>query len=124
MKEVIAIIRINKINQTKEALLKEGFSSLHCIKVLGRGKKKVDFFPVGLIETSSDKNKAESMSEEHRLIPKRLISLIVKDEDVDKVVKTIIETNSLGNPGDGKIFILPINDAIRIRTGERNDNAI
>lgn len=126
MKEVMAIIRMNKINETKEALLQEGFPSLHCIKVLGRGKKKVSFIAVDNIPfgETKDLKSAESITEEHRLIPKRLISLIVKDSDVDKVVKTILDVNSKGNPGDGKIFIIPISDAVRIRTNEKFEKAL
>lgn len=127
MKEVLAIIRINKINETKKALEESGYISMTCRKVYGRGKKKVDF---ELIENLiSDQILAspkvlESISEEHRLIAKRLLTMIVNDEDVPAVVKTIIEINKTGNMGDGKIFVSPIVEAIRIRTGERGIEAI
>ncbi len=128
MKEVMAVIRMEMINKTKDALLKEGFSSLNCRKVLGRGKKKVDFTVIenliaGGIENSPPKV-AEALSEGHRLIPKRVLSLIVKDEEVEKVVKTLIDINSKGKQGDGKIFIMPVSDAIRVRTGETGLDAI
>lgn len=128
MKEVLAIIRMNMINKTKEALLLEGFSSLNCRKVSGRGKKKVDFTIIERmisdgVEISSP-SVAEVISEGHRLIPKRLISLVVKDDEVKKVVETIINTNSFGKPGDGKIFVMPMIDAIRVRTGETGVEAI
>jgi len=127
MKEIIAVIRMNMINKTKEALLNEGFSSLNCTKVLGRGKKKVDFSIIeGMIRDSdiTSPNLAESISESHRLIPKRMLSMAVQDRDVKKIVDIIIETNSTGKPGDGKIFVLPVDDAIRIRTGESGELAI
>jgi nitrogen regulatory protein PII 2 len=54
----------------------------------------------------------------HRLIAKRFISIVVPDELVEKTVKTIIETNQTGNPGDGKVFVLPVMNSIRVRTGE------
>jgi len=128
MKEVMAIIRMNMINKTKEALLLEGFASLNCRKVTGRGKRKVDFTIIeSMIKDGmeiSSLSTAEVISEGHRLIPKRLISLVIKDGEVKKVVDTIIATNSFGNPGDGKIFVMPVIDAIRVRTGECGEDAI
>jgi nitrogen regulatory protein PII 2 len=128
MKEVLAVIRMNMINKTKDALLMEGFSSLNCRKVSGRGRKKVDFTIIERMITDgyeiSSPSVAEVISEGHRLIPKRLISLVVKNEEVKKVVETIINTNSFGKPGDGKIFVIPVMDAIRVRTGESGEEAI
>lgn len=127
MKEVVAIVRMNMVSKTKEALLKEGFPSITCHKVVGRGKKKVDF---SIIEdaisdgTSIGKNLAEEISEIHRLIPKRMLTLLVEDEAADKVVSTIIEANRTGNPGDGKIFVSKIAEAIRVRTGETGNAAL
>lgn len=127
MKEVMAIIRMDKINKTKEALLMEGFSSLNCRKVLGRGKKKVDFSMIeGMmagVEISSPVV-AENLTEGHRLIPKRLISMVIKDDEVKKAVDAIMTVNSQGRPGDGKIFVMPIFDAVRVRTGEAGEQAI
>lgn len=127
MKEVIAIIRADKINKTKEALLLEGFPALNCKKVLGRGKKKVDFSLIeSMVEGSeiSSPVLSEAISEGHRLISKRMISLVVVDEEVSKVVQAIMGVNSKGNPGDGKIFVMPITDVVRVRTGETGEQAI
>jgi nitrogen regulatory protein PII 2 len=127
MKEVLAIIRMDMISKTKDALLKEGFSSLNCRKVLGRGKKKVDFSLLeGMVKGTeiSSPVLAEALSEGHRLIPKRLLSLIVSDDETKKVVDIIIEVNSKGKAGDGKIFVMPISDVIRVRTGETGEIAI
>lgn len=127
MKEVMAVIRMDMINKTKQALLNEGYAALNCRKVLGRGKCKVDFSLieniVNGVELSSPKV-AESMTEGHRLIPKRLLSLVVKDEDTKKVVDIIVNENRKGNPGDGKIFVMPVMDAIRVRTSETGESAI
>ena len=123
----MAIIRMDMINKTKDALLKEGFAALNCRKVLGRGRKKVDFsFIEGILSDGqiSSPAVAETVSEGHRLIPKRMLSLVVKDEDVAKVVDIIIQANSKGKPGDGKIFVMPVLDAVRIRSGESGDEAI
>ena len=127
MKEIMAIIRLNMMNKTKDALSQAGFPSITCRKVMGRGKKKVDF---SLIQSIVEENAlqaprlAEELSEGHRLVPKRFVTLIVNDEEVQKVVDTIMEVNSTGNPGDGKIFVLPISDVYRVRTGEAGEEAI
>jgi len=127
MKEIMAIIRMNMINKTKDALLKEGFPSFYCRKVMGRGKRKVDFsiFDNSLnIEELASSSLASEIVETQRLLPKRMISLIVNDDDAEKVAKIIIDTNITGNPGDGKIFVVDIPETIRIRTGEVNELAI
>ncbi|GFZ34581.1 nitrogen regulatory protein PII [Clostridium zeae] len=127
MKEVFAIIRMNMVNKTKEALLKEGIAAVTCRKVVGRGKKKVDFSIIGgIIDDGSlgSSTEVENISEMHRLVPKRMLELFVNDEDVEKVVNTIMEINSHGNPGDGKIFVMNVFESVRIRTGETGIDAI
>jgi nitrogen regulatory protein PII 2 len=130
MKEIMAIIRMDMIGKTKEALAEIGFPSITCKRVLGRGKKKIDFslikdYMTGEdISAIQDKKIAEQISEVHRLISKRLVIILSKDEDVKKIVDTIIETNRTGNSGDGKIFVIPVTDSIRIRTEEIGDAAI
>jgi len=127
MKEVMAIIRMNMIGQTKKVLGEAGFPSITCRKVYGRGKKKVDF---ELIEELIDGQPVaepsilESISENHRLISKRLLTMVVEDESVKDIVDLIIKTNKTGSMGDGKIFIFDIGDAIRVRTGEAGVEAI
>ncbi len=125
MKEVMAIIRLNRISQTKKALLLAGFPSMTCRKMLGRGKKKVDFALtkyVPLTETSP--RMLEEISEEHRLVPKRFITLIVQDYEVKKAVDAIMDANFTGSPGDGKIFVLPVLEVYRVRTGETGVDAV
>ncbi|MFP4015841.1 MAG: P-II family nitrogen regulator [Halanaerobiales bacterium] len=127
MKEVLAVIRMDMINKTKKALSLEGVDSINCRKVYGRGKKKVDYELVNQLLAGHQIDSPEiatSISEGHRLVPKRLLSIIVENKDVKKVVQTIINVNRTGNPGDGKIFISPINTAIRVRTGERGEEAV
>ncbi|MBM7866268.1 P-II family nitrogen regulator [Heliobacterium gestii] len=129
MKEVMAFIRMNKVNQTKEALNTAGFPSVTCRKVLGRGKKKVEYSVALLPESHQEAAKeapilAETISEEHRLIPKRFLTLVVRDDEVERAIDAIMAVNSTGNPGDGKIFILPIAEAYRVRTGETGEEAI
>lgn len=127
MKEVLAVIRMDMINKTKKALSLSGIDSMNCRKVAGRGKKKVNYELVNQLLAGQEIESPQlvvSVSEGHRLVPKRLLSIIVENQAVDKVVETIIHVNKTGNPGDGKIFVLPISTAIRVRTGERGEEAI
>ena len=127
MKEIMAIIRMNMINQTKQALLAEGFPAMNCRKVMGRGKQKVDFTIIEDMIAGYEITSpmvAEAITEGHRLIPKRLLMMIVYDVDVKKVIDIIIGVNSKGKPGDGKIFVMPMKDAIRVRTGETGEDAV
>lgn len=121
MKEVMAIVRQNKVNGTKEALAEAGIPAFTCRKVLGRGKKLIDMALLRDIVESGEipaTPKGEYLSETNRLISKRVFTMIVDDQDVERVVNTIMDTNSTGNPGDGKIFVLPIRENYRVRDGE------
>lgn len=127
MKEVMAVIRLNKVNQTKKFLAEAGFPAFTCRKVLGRGKKSID---ITLLESAIEEGdlptKAyyESVSEKGRLIPKRLFTLIVNDEDVKPVIDIIMGINSTGTPGDGKIFVLPIEEVYRVRDEECGNSVV
>ena len=124
MKEVIAIIRRHNLQETKAGLLGIGVPALTMISVEGRGKQKglpgwnYELDPA-LMEIE-EKNTGVSMS----FVPKRMISTVVEDEDVPKVVETIIRTNQTGHIGDGKIFVCLVEDAVRVRTGENGEQAI
>ena len=65
-----------------------------------------------------------TLSQGGRLFPKRLISIVTPDDKVKPIVETIIEINTPGEPGDGKIFVMPVDDVIRVRTGEAGDAAV
>ncbi|MGC6174134.1 P-II family nitrogen regulator [Lacrimispora sp. 38-1] len=126
MKEVMAFIRVNKINPTKKALAEGGFPALTCRPVLGRGKKRIDPELLSLVLETGElpmSPKGEYLTESFRWIPKRLVTLIVEDQQVKDVVDILIKTNQTGNPGDGKIFVLPINEAYTVRSGERTKEA-
>jgi nitrogen regulatory protein PII 2 len=123
MKEVMAIVRFNMMNVTKRALADAGFYSLTTLKVTGRGKGNVDFFLLQGAETGHEEAVAQ-LSSAPKLIPKRLITLVVQDDHVKNAVKVITEVNQTGQKGDGKIFVLPITDAVRVHTGETGDKAI
>lgn len=126
MKEIMAIVRPNKVNATKIALADAGYPSFTCQVVLGRGKKLMNPTLAKAIieegEVPAD-HIGEALSEPLRLISKRLFTLIVEEEDVDPVVKLITNVNSTQSPGDGKIFVLPITESYRVRNGERAADA-
>ncbi|HOP73479.1 MAG TPA: P-II family nitrogen regulator [Bacillota bacterium] len=121
MKEVMAVIRMNMMNKTKKALAEAGISSFTATgRVMGRGKGNVDYT---LLEGAKEgyEEAIAQLGKGPRLVPKRLLWIIVPDELVQRTVDTIIEVNQTGQPGDGKIFVMPTLDAIRIRTGETGD---
>jgi nitrogen regulatory protein PII 2 len=123
MKEVMAVIRMNKINDTKRALSAAGISSMNAKECLGRGKGVVDFKVLQGAEKGYEEAIAQ-LGQSQRLVPKRMISIIVPDKLVQKVVSTIITTNQTGKSGDGKIFVMPIYQAYRVRTGEDGDSVL
>lgn len=122
MKEIITIVRPKKVSATKEALVQLGIPSLTAIPVLGRGKQKgIDGevnieYRKGILE----QNKSGGM----KYIPKRYLSIVVSDENAEAVIDTIIKINQTGQIGDGKIFVCPVEDALRIRTDEQGEEAI
>jgi nitrogen regulatory protein PII 2 len=122
MKEIIAIIRPRKMGATKEALDGLGFPSMTAVQVLGRGKQRgiagelnVDIRPEEL-----DKGKYKTMS----YIPKRMLSVVVPEADVAPVVEAIVKINQTGQVGDGRVFVCPVEDALRVRTDEHGESAI
>jgi len=122
MKEIITIIRPKKVGQTKDALEKIGFVGLTASSVLGRGNQR------GIAGELSCDIRPDVLSQGRQggmqYIPKRLLSIVVRDEDVDIVVKTITEVNQTTQIGDGKIFICPVDNAIRVSTNDEGDKAV
>ena len=120
MKEVMAVIRMNMISKTKIALANAGISSITARECLGRGKGLVD---LSLLK-GAEKGYEEAISQlgqSQRLIPKRVLFIVVPDKMVKKTVKTIIKVNQTGKSGDGKIFVVPVLDSVRVRTGENGN---
>lgn len=121
MKEVMAVIRMNMMNKTKKALAEAGISSFTATgRVMGRGKGNVDYT---LLEGAKEgyEEAIAQLGKGPRLVPKRLLWIVVPDELVQRTVDTIIDVNQTGQPGDGKIFVMPTLDAVRVRTGETGD---
>jgi nitrogen regulatory protein PII 2 len=123
MKEVIAIVRINMMNQTKQALTDAGVDAFFAREAQGRGKGFVN--PAILEGTEQGYEEAASLlGEKGKLYAKRIVTVVIKDDQVKDVVEAIIKTNKTGKPGDGKIFVLPVADAVRVRTGETGVKSI
>ena len=121
MKEIVAIIRPNKVNATKDALEKLGAPSLTALSVLGRGRQKgiAEELKIEVRPSNLHVNKVAM-----KFIPKRMLFIVVPDSQVDLVIETLIKTNQTGQIGDGKIFVCPVDDVMRIRTEETGDNAL
>lgn len=112
MKKVEAIIKPFKLDEVKEALNEIGIQGITVSEVKGFGRQK------GHTELYRG---AEYVVD---FLPKVKIEIVVKEDMVQKVVETITNTAKTGRIGDGKIFILPIDEAVRIRTGEKGEEAI
>jgi nitrogen regulatory protein PII 2 len=123
MKEIMAIVRLNQMNQTKRALGEAGLPSMTARDALGRGKGLVDLALLKGAERGYEEAISQ-LGQSQRLIPKRALLIVVPDELVDKTVKTIIRVNQTGKPGDGMIWVMPCADAWRVRTGEHGDGVL
>lgn len=123
MKEVIAVVRMNMMNRTKQALSDAGIAAYYAHEAQGRGKGFVNPKLLEGVERGYEEA-AELLGEKGKLYPKRMISAVIEDDMVDEVIEAIIAANKTGKPGDGKIFVLPIGDAVRVRTGEKGTKSI
>ena len=120
MKELLAFVRPNRISATKQALTAAGVSSMHAKECLGRGKGLVDFSVLKGAELGYEEAIAQ-LGSGQRLIPKRMVSCILPDNLIPKAVEALMSANRTGKAGDGKIFVLPVSDSVRVRTGETGD---
>jgi len=121
MKLIMAIIRINKMNETKRALSDAGLPSMTTTgKVFGRGKGLWDAKVLEGVKKDLPEALAH-LNKEPRLRPQRVVTIVVSDENLKKAVETIIEANQTPEPGDGKIFVIPLHESVKIRTGETGD---
>lgn len=122
LKEIIAIVRPNKMLATKKALEEMGFPSFTAFKVLGRGKQGGRLKELAYRVSPEVAEKLETSS--YGFIPKRLLLVVVPEAMVSKVVERIIRVNQSGEHGDGKIFVLPMEGVFRVRTGEKDLEAL
>ena len=112
MKCIVAIVRQEKFEDVKRALVEVGCDGMTVSEVKGRGSQK------GVKESYRGSSYCID------LIPKTRIEIVVKEEGVGPIVEAIKKGAHTGNIGDGKIFIYPVDNVIRIRTGEEGDSAV
>ena len=112
MKRIVAIIRQEKFDDVKRALVEAGCEGMTVTEVKGRGSQQ------GIRQSYRGSSYCVD------LIPKTRIEIVVKDEGLDLLVDAIKKGAHTGNIGDGKIFIQPVDNVIRIRTGEEGDDAV
>lgn len=112
MKKIEAIIKPFKLDEVKDALQEIGIQGITVTEVKGYGRQK------GHTELYRG---AEYIVD---FVPKIKLEIVIEDERVERVIETIVQTAHTGKIGDGKIFVLPVEDAIRIRTQERGEDAI
>ncbi|MBU2699606.1 nitrogen regulatory protein PII 2 [Sporomusaceae bacterium BoRhaA] len=135
MKEIIAVVRMNKVSDTKRALVESGVAGFTATKVMGRGRLVQDLSLIAerrktlLAMTNENDAKTEKLVTQFldgtRFFPRRMFNILAHDDEVPKIIESIINANRTDNHvGDGKIFVLPVSDAIRVRTGETGDAAI
>ena len=112
MKKIEAIIREERFQAVKEALEEKSYFGMTVSEVSGRGRQK------GIpLQWRAGEYRVD-------LLPKLKIELVVLDEDVFMVVDAIVRNARTGEVGDGKIFVLPVDSVVRVRTGDRDENAI
>ncbi|MCL4202042.1 MAG: P-II family nitrogen regulator [Pirellulaceae bacterium] len=112
MKKIEAIIRHHKLDEIKAALVERGYHGMTVTEVRGYGRQK------GQRETYRG---AEYTID---FIPKLKIEVVVGDDQVDKVIETIVASAKTGSIGDGKIFVYSLDNSVRIRTGESGEAAL
>lgn len=112
MKKIEAIVRPHKIDDIRESLQEIGIAGMTMTEVKGIGRQK------GHTETY------RGSEYEINFVPKIKVEIVVPDEQVERVISVIIKTAKTGEVGDGKIFIQPIDEAIRVRTEESGESAL
>jgi nitrogen regulatory protein P-II 1 len=112
MKKIEAIVRPEKLNAVREALDTKGFSGMTATEVKGRGRQK----GVALQWRAGDYRV--------EFLPKVKLEVVVDDGDAEVVIDLICNTVQTGEAGDGKIFVYPVEDVVRVRTKERGCSAV
>ncbi len=112
MKLVVAVLKPFKLDDVKEKLKSIGVSGMTLTEAQGFGRQR------GHTEVY------RGAEYEVDFVPKLRIELLVEDEQVDEVVDAIVQTASTGKIGDGKVWVIPVDAAVRVRTGERGDDAL
>ena len=113
MQKIEAIVRPEKLDDVKNALADAGYHGMNIVHVTGRGVQR------GIIHQGRG---GESYTVD--MLPKVKVEVVISDKQGDAVVKIICDAARTGNSGDGKLFVMPVSDAVRVRTGERGDEAV
>jgi nitrogen regulatory protein P-II 1 len=113
MKKIEAIIRPEKLNDVKDALEAAGCVGLNIVHVTGRGAQK------GIVHGGRG---GETYTVD--MLPKLKIEVVVADADTKRIIDVVLKAARTGNIGDGKIFVIPVEDAIRVRTGEQGEAVV
>lgn len=111
MKLITAIIREHQLDKVHEELINAGITRITVIRVSGHGNQKREQVFRGQVVVPG-------------LIPKIKIEIAVNDDFVETTIETIVKASRTGDVGDGKIFVIPMEECIRIRTGDRGGTAI
>jgi nitrogen regulatory protein P-II 1 len=112
MKKIVAIVRPSKFEAVKKALIEVGCPGMTIKEVKGHGRQ------IGITERYRGSDYRVD------ILPKTEIDTVVNSDSVDKVIETIVNAARTGTIGDGKIFVFPVEDVVRIRTGERGKDAL
>lgn len=112
MKRIEAYVRVNKLEEVKDALEEAGIHGLSCEPVRGYGRQ--------LGRTDKYRGSTYAVN----LLPKMRIEVVVRDQDLEPAIEAIVGATQTGEIGDGKIFVSEICEAVRVRTGERGEAAL
>ncbi len=112
MKKIEAYIKPFKLDEVKEALMEAGVGGMSVTEIKGFGRQR------------GHKELYRGSEYKVDFLPKILIQVVVKDGDVERVVEAIVAAARTGQIGDGKIFISPVDDAVRVRTGESGEEVL
>ncbi len=138
MKEIMAVVRMKKTGATKKALVAAGVAGFTAVKVSGRGRLVTDptqieackkkLLAMGVDEVGAGVDTEQLVTgflNGSRFFPRRLFTILAHDDDVPRIVEAITNANRTEHGiGDGTIFVMPILDAVRVRTGEAGEAAI
>jgi nitrogen regulatory protein P-II 1 len=113
MNKLEAIIRPEKLDDVKNALTDAGFTGMNIVHVTGRGVQR------GIVHQGRG---GETYTVD--MLPKVKVEVVISEANTEKAIKVICDAARTGNIGDGKIFVIPVSDSIRVRTGERGDAAV
>lgn len=117
MKEIFVVIQVGRVAATKDALANRGIYGMNAFPALGHGKGFVEEEVLAGAALGCEEAVAAMTTLPH-LVPKRSLSVMVPDSKAREAIEAIIEANRTGHHGDGKIFVCPIEETVRIRTGD------